>query len=48
MEKGSCVTAIGLVGINRVKRFKVYNIGTSTLTKIASTSVVPNLWYAYQ
>jgi len=37
VEKESCVTAIGLVGINRVKRFKPYNIGTSTFTKIAFT-----------
>jgi len=36
MEKGSCVTAIDLVGINRVKRLKVYNIGAATFTKIAS------------
>jgi len=27
MEKGSCVTAIGFVGINRVKKLKVYKIG---------------------
>jgi len=37
MEKGSCVTSIGFVGINQVKRLKVYNIGATTLTKIAST-----------
>jgi len=39
MEKISCVTATGLVGINRVKRLKVYNIGAITLTKIASTQI---------
>jgi len=37
MEKGSCVTAITLVAINQVKRLKVYNIGVTMLTKIAST-----------
>jgi len=37
MEKGSCVTAIGFVRINRVKRLEVYNIGATTPTKIAST-----------
>ena len=37
VEKGNCVTAVGLIGINRVKRLKVYNIGATTLTKIAST-----------
>jgi len=37
MEKGSCVTAIGFDGINQIKRLKVYNIGATTLKKIAST-----------
>ena len=39
MEKGSCVTAIGFSGINRVERLKVYNISATTLTKIVSTSI---------
>jgi len=39
MEKGSFVTFIGFVGINRVKRLKVNNIGATTLTKIASTLI---------
>jgi len=37
MEQGSCLSAIGFVGINRVKRLKECNISATTLTKIAST-----------
>jgi len=37
MEKGICVTAIVFLGINRVKKLKVYNIGAPSLTKIASS-----------
>ena len=39
MEKVHCVTAIGLVGVNRVKRLKIYNIGAIMLAKIVSTQI---------
>jgi len=39
VQKVRCATAIGFVGINRVKRLKVYNIGVIMLTKIASTQI---------
>jgi len=39
LEKVSWATAIGSVGINRVKKLEVCNIDSIKLTKIASTQI---------